>query len=254
MNYNQIEKDITAALGIMSVQDKSALVNLLQKSGSLVNETNTQEQLLDASFKAIKDSKRFRTDLADYLHSQKAITQSSGEASFTDDNYYSNFGTSRALVNKGTFADDSQWSNQGGVAPINLNLPSPTTSTTKTTTSKTSTSGSGAGIWASIGNFFSSDTGKDLTNKALGIGMDYLSTSLQNKAAKAGNQQAINYKIAEAQAAANQALANQTAAALGNTPAPSSTNKKSSWVMPVAIIGGVVVIGAIIFFVVKRKK
>lgn len=253
MNYNQIEQDITAALGIMSVQDKSALVSLLQKSGSLVNETNTQKQLLDAAFKAIKDSKRFRTDLADYLYSQKAITQSSGEASFTDDNYYSNFGTSRALVNKGTFADDSQWSNTTpNYGPIGPNLPSPTTATT-TTTAKTSTSGAGGGFWSSIGNFFKSDTGRDLSNKALGIGMDYLSTSLQNKAAKSGNQQAIDFQIAQAQAAANQALANQTAAALGNKP-DASTKKKSNWVMPVAIIGGVVVIGAIIFFVVKRKK
>jgi len=234
MDYNQIEQKITTALGIMSVQDKPALVRLLQKSGSFVNETNTQDQLLDAAFKAIKDSKRFRTDLTDYLSTQQMISNSDGgEASFSDDNYYSNFGTSRALVNrkgsralvnKGTFADDSQFSNGDGTQ---------------------------------VGNFLRSDAGKKLTTDTIGLGMNYLSTLLQNKAAKSGNQQAIDYQVAASQSAANQALANKTAAdlaAIGNKPSASSTNKKSSWIMPVAIIGGVVVIGAIIFFVVKRKK
>ena len=225
MDYNQIEQKITTALGIMSVQDKPALVRLLQKSGSFVNETNTQDQLLDAAFKAIKDSKRFRTDLTDYLSTQQMISNSDGgEASFSDDNYYSNFGTSRALVNKGTFADDSQFSNGDGTQ---------------------------------VGNFLRSDAGKKLTTDTIGLGMNYLSTLLGNKAAKSGNQQAIDFKKAEAEVLANQALANKTAAdlaAMGNKPSASSTNKKSSWVMPVAIIGGVVVIGAIIFFVVKRKK
>lgn len=213
MNYNQIDKAITASIGIMSVEDKPALVNILQRSGSMVNESNTQDELLDASFKALKDSKRFRNELTDYLSKQAVISDSfEQEKSFVDDNYYSN----------------GNGEKEG-------------TAEKKATAEKKGTA---------VGDLLRTLGSSENINKLLGIGMDYASTKLQNQAAKSGNQQAIEFQKAQAQALANQALANQTATAQAQAQAQKN---KTKWILPVAIAGGLVAVGIVIYFVMKKK-
>ena len=64
---NEGKDFIISAIGTMAVEDKPNLVALLTKNGVLVTDLNTQSELLDASFKAIRDSATFRDDLKQYL-------------------------------------------------------------------------------------------------------------------------------------------------------------------------------------------
>jgi len=74
MDYNQASVGIRNAIAVMAVEDKPALVALLKKHGSMVTELSTTDQILDGTFKAIKDSKRFREDLGNYISSNlKAV-------------------------------------------------------------------------------------------------------------------------------------------------------------------------------------
>jgi hypothetical protein len=68
----QITKDqyadaIIEAIGVMSVEDKPALVDILKRNGSMITEMSTEGEILDASLKALKDNKNFRRDIQDYL-------------------------------------------------------------------------------------------------------------------------------------------------------------------------------------------
>ena len=80
--------------------------------------------------------------------------------------------------------------------------------------------------------------------------MDYFAVKLQNQAAKQGNQQAIDFQVAQAQTYANQALASQAAAAAASAQPKKSSNK---WIMPVAIGGGVLILGVILFVALRKK-
>ena len=64
---NQYADAVVEAIGVMSVEDKPALVDILKRNGSLVTELSTEDEILDASFKALKDNKNFRKDIQDYL-------------------------------------------------------------------------------------------------------------------------------------------------------------------------------------------
>ena len=64
---NQYADAVVEAIGVMSVEDKPALVDILKRNGSLVTELSTEDEILDASFKALKDNKNFRREIQDYL-------------------------------------------------------------------------------------------------------------------------------------------------------------------------------------------
>ena len=69
MDYNQVSDFITEAIGIMSVDDKPTLVAMLERNGSLnITDESTQEEILDATFKAIQNSPKFRFELTEYLN------------------------------------------------------------------------------------------------------------------------------------------------------------------------------------------
>ena len=63
LSEQELSDLVVSAVGVMSVEDKPTLVSLLQKSGSLVTDLNTQGEILDATFKSIRDSQQFRNDL-----------------------------------------------------------------------------------------------------------------------------------------------------------------------------------------------
>jgi hypothetical protein len=97
----------------------------------------------------------------------------------------------------------------------------------------------------------------------IGAGIGALSTKLADSSAKKGNEQAIQFEKEKANTAAQEAkkleLQNEaTRLAQGSANTPSSVTPTSSgtpkWVMPVAIGGGVLVLGTILFFVFRKKK
>jgi hypothetical protein len=198
---------ITQAIGIMASEDKETLVKLLQKSGSMVTSMSNQNEILDASFKALKNSASFRNDLGNYL-------------------------TQQAKNDYSSYVGDDFFSNAGGKTKYDP---------------KTGTGGSG------VGNLLRTVFTKENIDTAVKAGIGFAATKLQSKASKEGEQRAIDYeaaKAATASAEADAAAAKKAAAEAGVNPDAKKTPK---WVLPVAIGGGVLILGTIIFFAVRKK-
>jgi LPXTG-motif cell wall-anchored protein len=198
---------IIGAVGTISIDDKPTLVYMLQKNGSLITEVNTQSEILDATFKAIRDSNSFRQDLTDYLVSQ-------GELMVEVDEGDSNF------VNK-----------DGGTAVGNF--------------------------FRTVGQGFkkvgSSIFTKENTQLLTSAGIGYLSASLQAKAQRGQGQQAIDYTNSQANLEALKLKQLEASQQLGGGLAPTG-EKKNKWVLPVAIGGGVLLLGTILFFAFRKKN
>jgi hypothetical protein len=191
------EEIVTTAIALMSEYDKPALLQMLKRSGSMVTELSTQQEMLDASFKALKDSERFRQDLLDYI--------------------------------KATTSADANFSNAGGAG--------------------------WAKFKSSVGNTLKNVFSQENVSALAGAGIAYASTRLQDSASKKGNQQATDYKVAEANASLAEAKrleaegnVNATKGALGTPP-----SGKPKWVLPVAIGGGVLVLGVVLYFALRKK-
>ena len=88
------------------------------------------------------------------------------------------------------------------------------------------------------------------------IGIGYLGASLQAKAQKGQGQQAIDYTNAQANLEAIRLKQLEASQQLGGgaVSGGETTKKKSNWVLPVAIGGGVLLIGTILFFALRKKK
>jgi hypothetical protein len=201
LTEQELQDIIVSAVGLMSVEDKPTLVALLQKNGSLVTDVNTQGEILDASFKAIRDSASFRQDLEDYLVEQGSLADLG-----TDNSNFSN--------SVGTFFNK---------------------------------------IGQGLGKIGKQVFTKENTQALFGAGIGYLGASLQAKAQKGQGQQAIDYTNAQANLEAiklQQSLASQG----GGVGGGATPEKKNKWVLPVAIGGGVLLIGTILFFALRKKK
>jgi hypothetical protein len=79
--------------------------------------------------------------------------------------------------------------------------------------------------------------------------MDYLGASLQAKANRGVGNQAIQLETLKAQTAAA-----DTARIDALSKLPTTKSERPKWVLPVAIGGGVLVIGTILFFVLRKKQ
>jgi hypothetical protein len=206
-----IEKDfIIEAVGTMVVEDKPVLVELLTKNGVLVTDLNTQSELTDATFKAIRDSAIFREDLQDYLVSVGKSVYS-GEAE--DNSNFLNITKVGAFFNK----------LGSGIGKVFAKKPQ----------------------GSAIGNAL-----RNNMDTIIGTGIGILGAKLQADATKGQGQQAIDYTNAQSQL---EYLKGQNIQAQQNAPAPADTKKTPKWVLPVAIGGGVLVLGVIIYFAVRKK-
>jgi hypothetical protein len=203
MDYNQAQEVVTQAIGIMSVEDKPTLIGLLNKNGSLVTDLSTQQEVLDATFKTIQDSPKFRKELTDYLSGEIESSVDESQASFVDDNKFSN-------------GDGEGWKK----------------------------------VKSALGNLGQTLFSQENISKGIGIGMDYLASSLQAKSQKGSNQAAIDYEVAKAQGAAIDTARIEALAKLNESQPKKGTPK---WVLPVAIGGGVLLIGGILFFALRKK-
>lgn len=212
------EQLVTNAIAYMSEYDKPSLLEMLKRSGSLVTEMSTQQEMLDAAFKALKDSDRFRKDLAQYI---KSVTSESNFSNYVDDDMFAN-GVGDTPSRGGTSTKKKSYNPQtgeGGTAVGNL-----------------------------LRGVFSPENISALTQ----VGIGYASTRLQNAANKQGNQQAIDYKNAEAQAAIAEAQRLQMQLAAGTAVGGGAGSKK--WVKPVLIVTGVLAVGAVLFFALRKKQ
>jgi hypothetical protein len=200
------EQDIVVhAIGTMVEEDKPTLVSLLQNNGVLITDANTKKELLDATFKAIRDSAKFRTDLQDYLTQvgNAVVTGQYENANFLNLNFFQKIGAGFKNVFK---------SKEGGSA---------------------------------VGNAL-----RNNMDTIVGVGIGVIGAKLQNKANQGAGQQAIDYTNAQAQL---EYIKGQNATAQQNAPAPPTTKTTPKWVLPVAIGGGVLILGTIIFFAVRKK-
>ena len=230
MDKSQAADVITQAIVIMSTENVPELVGLLKNSGSFVTQQSTQEELLDAAFKALKNSSQFRKQLGSYLIN----------VTTTDNGDYGNFA-------------DSDFSYPNGYqfrsAGFQTSSPStfdtsfgtkPTPSYTTTTTLDTTTTKSGTKVGNLLRNIFTKENVDTLVKTGIGYG----ATKLQDSANKTSEQRAIDYQIATARAAESQAI----------LQAQNTETKKNKWILPVGIGLGVILIGTIIFLVVKSSK
>jgi len=203
MDYTQAQDEISSIVGLIAVEDKPALIGLLQSSGSLVTEMSTQDELLDATFKAIRDSNKFRNDLSKYLTETASNESDADYGNYVDGDFFNQSGTGKAKVKD------------------------------------------------ALGSLFS----KENIAKFGAIGIDALGSKLNNAANKGAGKQAIEYEKAKADSAAATAAA--TAAEIERLKAQKDLGGKKpmpKWVLPVSIGGGLLIIGTIVFFAMRKNK
>ena len=81
-------------------------------------------------------------------------------------------------------------------------------------------------------------------------GIGFATTKLANAASKKGNEQAIEFTKAESEKAAYQLELEKEKAKKDSTNGGKKTPK---WVLPVAIGGGLLIIGVVVYFAMKKK-
>lgn len=228
MDKSQAADVITQAIVIMSTENVPELVGLLKNSGSFVTQQSTQEELLDAAFKALKNSSQFRKQLGSYLIN--VSTTDNGEYGNFADSDFSNY--TSGFLNTLDKGKTTKFDTSFGTKP--------TSSYTTTTISDTTTTKSGTKVGNLLRNIFTKENVDTLVKTGIGYG----ATKLQDNANKTSEQRAIDYQIASARAAESQAI----------LQAQNTEAKKNKWILPVGIGLGVILIGTIIFFVVKSSK
>ena len=117
-----------------------------------------------------------------------------------------------------------------------------------------------------VGDTLRSIFNKDTIGAFVNTGVQLGTQAIVNKQERKGNQQAIDYANAQANLLAQQSKAQELQGSLGSTQAPSVSplfggldeggakkpDTKKKWVLPVAIGGGVLVLGTIVYLVVKK--
>lgn len=89
-NQKELGNAITTSIGIMASENSLQLVQLLQESGNSVDASASQQELLEAAFRALKNSASFRDKLANYL-SAEAISSDANYGNYVEDGFFNNF-------------------------------------------------------------------------------------------------------------------------------------------------------------------
>jgi len=217
------QNDVIIGLIYLMVEENNPfLINLLRKSGYLVTNQSSSDALLDASFKALRDSSSFRQNLKNYL-----VAEANSYSNYVGDDFFNVEGTFESMMTKAaktgiSKAKTYRYSQQ----PAKYNP-------------KTGTGGS------KVGGFLRSVFSNENIGLLVSAGIGAASTKLQDSASSKGDQRAIDFEKAKAETAARELEAKNASA---TTP-----NPKPKWVLPVAIGGGLLVVGVIIYFVTKKK-
>lgn len=119
-NQTELGNAITTSIGIMAAENNLQLVQLLQESGNNVDASASQQELLEAAFRALKNSASFRDGLANYL-SDEAIDSDSNYGNYVDDidEMFSNFSFFKKRSKVGGFLGRKFIGNQNVIAKPN---------------------------------------------------------------------------------------------------------------------------------------
>jgi hypothetical protein len=111
-------------------------------------------------------------------------------------------------------------------------------------------------VKTALGNFGKSVFSQENISTAVGLGLAYAGNRLNANAQKTTNQQAIDFERAKAESAMAETKRLETEGLLGQMKSGFVTKdgKRRGWVLPVAIIGGVAVIGTILYFVLRKRN
>lgn len=222
-----MEKDdvIIGLIYLMVEEGNPILTNLLQKSGSFVTNQSSPDEVLDASLKALKDSPSFRQNLSKYL-----VAESNSYSNYVGDDFF-NLGGFDSMIT----AANTGVSNAKAAAAAKAKTASRKPAKYDP---KTGTGGS------KVGGILRSVFSQENIGLLVSAGIGAASTKLQDSASSKGNQQAIEFEKAKAETAAREIEAKSGL----NTPTP-----KPKWVLPVAIGGGLLVVGLIVYFATRKK-
>ena len=232
MEQSQAADAITQAIVVMSTENVPELVGLLKNSGSFVTQQSSQEQLLDAAFKALKNSSQFRKNLGSYLINV-TTTDNGDYGNFVDTDFANETGTPAYTFRSGGFQSTPS-------STFNTSFGTKPTTQSYTSTTDTSSAKKGTAVGNLLRNIFSKENVSTLVQTGIGYG----AAKLQDSANKSSEQRAIDYQVASAKAAEAQALVQAQ-----NPPAA-----KNKWILPVGIGLGVILVGTIIYFAVKGGK
>lgn len=226
---------INSAIAVISENDKPALVRMLQRQGSFVTLLSSKKAIIDATFKAIQDSPVFRKKLQDYIVEEVTATELPKPKSQTDSSLIRVVQNAIPNLKRDKLSKiQSLNSNFASFTNFDDNFANQTKEKTK------------------AGELLSTIFSQENINTAVGLGMQYASTRLNANAQKGTNQQAIDFERAKTDSALAQAKVLEAQGKLPQVSDNPSGSKK--WVMPVAIGGGILVLGTIIYFVMKKKK
>jgi hypothetical protein len=227
---------INSAIAVISEVDRPALVRLLQRQGSFVTPLSSKKAIIDASFKAIQDSPVFRKKLQDYIVEQVTGTDIPKPKSKTDSSLIRVVQNSIPNLKRDRLSKiENISSNFSSFSDFDDNF-----------------ANAGDKEQTKVGALLSTIFSQENINTAVGLGMQYASTRLNANAQKGTNQQAIDFEKAKTDSALAQAKVLEAQGKLPQVSDKPSGDKK--WVMPVAIGGGILVLGTIIYFVMKKKK
>jgi hypothetical protein len=241
MNFQQEAIDLVrTSIVIAAKQDRENLISLLQKSGFLVNEDSTEDDLIQATLSGIKDNPRFKKMFGEYLANNIKGEQMSANGEDEDSN-------ANEDDNNLSYLDEDFF---------NFNV--------------------GKSLNSLFVNKQGQDTafGKALRNNAdnfVKVGIDAIGVAITNKANKSNNKLAIEMSQSETkrlfQENISKGLINPDGTPVQRpsivsptrgsdgafTPPDADLGKKNKWVLPVVIVGGIIVLGVVTYFLTKKK-
>jgi hypothetical protein len=225
---------VNSAIGVIAENDKTALVRILQKQGSFVTPLSSKKAIIDATFKAIQDSPKFRQDLENYVVSEVTGTELPKPKSQINS----------ALIKVAQSLPKLKKDRLSNIESLNSNFSS-------FSDFDDNFANQGAKEKTAVGNALATIFSQENINTAFGLGMGVLATRMNANAQKGTNQQAIDFEKAKTENALAQARILEAQGRLPQVTSTPSGSKK--WVMPVAIGGGILLLGTIIYFVAKKK-
>ena len=245
---------IIQAIYLMSIEDKPALVDMLNRCGSLVTDETSSKELFRESMNALMQCKAFRIDLQDYLTAH--ILGRQDEIKGIRSVFTSIKGIPSQLRKKGRLFVQSF--KEVGVKgspqnPIEIDAEIKTRQMPRFSgfVGDDDRWNYAGGDKTAMGNFLATIFSQENVSSLVGAGINYGTTALQNKANAKGNKDAIAYEEAKAKSALAQAQLESLKQS--TTPPNPKGDGKKKWVLPV-VIGGILVVGIVTFILVRKKN
>jgi len=222
-NMNR-EELINSAIAEMSADPDSRLelIRILNKNGVGISAEASDRELFTSIYTAIPYSSAFKNDLKKSMYfylKENLPTEEEFSNVLADANPFSISGTGQGKTTGGTTG--SKFKKIGTGKPVKK-------STTRKKFGETA-----------VGSFFGNLFSQENVASAVNYGVNIVGSKLGEKATREQVKQGIEYQVAETERAKKQAELEQ---------------QRSKWIIPVAIVGGVVVIAVVGYLIYKSKK